>query len=65
MSKPYTKAEVDYSKGLPQAHCGICEHYRDHSCEIVEGEIEPDHWCRKFKRALRGAIEKAIKGEKY
>lgn len=51
------KSSVQYSKGLPQAHCGICRHFRARgkrqygSCELVRGPIEADMWCRLFARA--------------
>jgi len=54
-----SKESVDYSKGLPDAHCGICEHYRHGTCLIVEGEIEPDYWCEKFMPGLRSTIIRA------
>ncbi len=55
----FTKEAVDYSKGLPDAHCGICEHYRHGTCLIVEGAIEPDYWCEKFEPGLRETITRA------
>jgi hypothetical protein len=58
MSK-FTKNEVDYSKGTPEAHCGICEHYRHGLCIIVEGGIEPDYWCKKFEHGVRSTIIRA------
>jgi hypothetical protein len=48
----YDKDEVDYSKGLPDAHCGICEHFeadRPHGCALVKGFIEAPEWCEKFE----------------
>lgn len=54
-----TKESVDYSKGTPEAHCGICEHYRHGMCLIVEGAIEPDFWCEKFQPGVRATIVKA------
>lgn len=63
MSKLYTKSEVDYSMGLPEAHCSLCEHYRIDKCEIVAGKIEPDHWCEKFDKKLRNVIAGAVKGD--
>jgi len=62
----FTKTEVDYSKGKPQAHCGICEHFRPNSksCVLVEGDIEPDMWCRKFERGLRDTIRAALKANR-
>ena len=54
-----SKDAVDYSKGTPEAHCGVCEHYRHGTCLIVEGEIEPDMWCDRFKAGVRATIIKA------
>jgi hypothetical protein len=59
MTGKLSKDAVDYSKGTPEAHCGICEHYRHGTCLIVEGAIEPDMWCEKFKPGLRSTIIKA------
>lgn len=36
-----SQQEANYRPGTPLQHCGICIHYGDHSCEIVEGEISP------------------------
>jgi len=44
-----SKSSVDYSKGKPNAHCGICVHYEEGSCKLVSGEIEPDMWCELFE----------------
>ncbi len=55
----FTKSEVDYSKGLPDEHCGICEHYRHGLCTEVEGDIDPNYWCREFKHGLRSTIVRA------
>jgi High potential iron-sulfur protein len=66
MSK-LTKKEVDYSKGTAEKHCGICHHFRkyghDHSgkCAIVEGEIDPEDWCKRFEKSLRSTISDAAK----
>ena len=54
-----TKSQVDYSKGTPEEHCGICEHYRHGTCLIVEGAIEPDYWCDKFRPGVRETIARA------
>lgn len=51
MAEKQTKADVDYSKGHPRAHCGICEHYRNHTCSLVAGAIDPAYWCKLFRRA--------------
>jgi len=45
-----TKESVHYSDGMPSSHCGICVHYHDHVCTEVQGKIEPDKWCEKFKK---------------
>ena len=50
----FTKAEVRYGHGHPEAHCGICRHYRKPgTCEIVEGDIDWRYWCEKFAKAVR------------
>jgi hypothetical protein len=43
------KDEVDYSKGKPNAHCSLCKHYYDHECDLVQGYIQPQMWCKLFK----------------
>lgn len=44
-----SKSEVDYGPGEKAAHCSICVHFQEpHSCELVEGEISPDGWCKRF-----------------
>lgn len=46
-----TKEEVDYSKGMPQSHCGICRHFREpSSCTLVAGKINPEYWCKLFEK---------------
>lgn len=54
MTRKRDKSEVDYSKGLPHAHCGLCRHFEPpHACELVKGTIEPQMWCKLFaKRAV-------------
>lgn len=44
-----TKAEVGYTRGTKEEHCGICSHYAAHECEIVEGRIFPAMWCRRYE----------------
>lgn len=45
------KAEAGYGPGKPQAHCGICRHFIDPDrCELVDGEIDPEKWCKLFER---------------
>lgn len=47
----FPKRAVGYSKGMPKAHCAICEHFQPpNACEVVRGDIKPDMWCRKFKK---------------
>jgi hypothetical protein len=56
-----SKSQADYSPGKPNAHCGICEHYENRSCELVAGPIDPAMWCRLFLRgsdATRSAPDK-------
>ena len=60
MAGKYTKESVDYSKGTPEKHCGICEHYRHGSCRLVKGEIDPDYWCEKFMLGLPATIRAAL-----
>jgi hypothetical protein len=48
-----SKSQADYSPGKPNAHCGICEHYKDHTCELVAGPIDPAQWCRLYLRGSR------------
>lgn len=59
------KSEVDYSVGKPHAHCGkltngdafSCRHFlparttESGHCELVEGTIARNHWCKLFDRA--------------
>ena len=46
-----TKAAVHYGRGMPSAHCGICEHFvAPHSCEKVEGRIAKSAWCEMFRK---------------
>ena len=54
-----SKESVDYKKGAPEHHCGICEYYRHGTCLIVEGPIEPDYGCKKYEPGLRATITKA------
>jgi hypothetical protein len=54
-----SKQSVDYSKGTPEDHCGVCEYYEHGACRIVDGEIDPNYWCERFKPGLRGTIIKA------
>ena len=44
-----TKASVDYSAGMPNSHCSLCQHFRlPDRCTRVEGDIKPSFWCRLF-----------------
>lgn len=50
MKPTHTKREVDYSKGMKKAHCGICRHYiPGGKCELVIGNIDKAYWCKLFK----------------
>jgi len=47
-----SKASVNYSKGMPESHCGICRYFQPpNACQLVAGHIVPDYWCRLFKKA--------------
>jgi len=61
----HAKTEVDYSRGMPSEHCGrlsqndrnACQHFLpsktmgpDH-CELVEGPIDRNYWCKLWERA--------------
>lgn len=50
MVEKRAKADVDYSAGMPESHCGICRYYSNESCEKVEGKINPSFWCELFER---------------
>ena len=44
-----SKQSVDYSKGKPAEHCGICVYYnKGNTCDKVQGVIQSDYWCRLF-----------------
>lgn len=62
---PYVKVSkrsVQYSKGMPSSHCGICRFYVTvglgaDDCEKVDkegsptpGRIDPSYWCKLFKK---------------
>ena len=46
-----TKTEAAYQdQPNGQQRCGICAHFMPPAgCEIVEGTISPNGWCRNFK----------------
>lgn len=46
----HSKKSVDYSKGMPSAHCSICRFYDNGTCAKVRGYIKPDFWCRLFSK---------------
>lgn len=52
--RKFAHEEVDYGEGLPQAHCGICEHFHENRprerCDLVVDPIDADKWCKKFHR---------------
>jgi hypothetical protein len=45
-----SKDEVDYSDGMPKAHCGICKYFlRDEQgCTKVSGHILARMWCKLY-----------------
>jgi 8-oxo-dGTP pyrophosphatase MutT (NUDIX family) len=45
------KVEVDYSEGKGEDRCKHCNHFeKPNACEIVEGRIDPEYWCKRFER---------------
>jgi len=45
------KSEVDYKRGTPEEHCGICTHFRPpEACKKVAGVIKRVEWCQLFER---------------
>jgi hypothetical protein len=46
-----TKAEAlyqDYPNG-PQ-RCGVCVHFQPpNDCEVIQGPVQPNGWCRNFR----------------
>lgn len=57
MTKPFSKYQVQYENPAkdPKKHCSICKHYikgntQLGTCEIVRGIIDPEAWCKKFKK---------------
>lgn len=54
------KKSVDYSKGMPDSHCGKVPHWPHRgecryflppfSCEKVKGYIEPKYWCKLHEK---------------
>lgn len=54
----YTKQEVSFEHPAQGPHrCSECAHYRGaDKCQIVEGVVRPQDWCKKFtpkKRAKK------------
>ena len=52
-SSKVSKKSVNYSKGMPKAHCSICTHWRHGKCTEVQGKIWHSMWCELFKRAQK------------
>ena len=48
-SSKVSKTIANYSTGNKQSHCGNCQHYKDHSCEVVSGRIDPAYWCKYWE----------------
>ena len=59
-----SKSSVNYSLGGD--HCDVCVHFIEDetseqepeigACELVEGQIREDYWCKLFKRKKGGAL---------
>lgn len=45
-----TKKQADYDRGMGASRCRNCTHYRPPHCEVVEGTVRPEMWCKYFKR---------------
>lgn len=46
-----SKFAADYGPGMAKAHCSECVYFRHgNACAIVAGEIDPNGWCRWFKK---------------
>lgn len=47
------KADVQYGRGMPKEHCGICRYYVGQApvglCEKVKGMIRAEMWCRLYE----------------
>jgi hypothetical protein len=49
VSDKIEKDHANYGRGTKTAHCSVCEHYHEGSCDIVKGFIDPSYWCQHFK----------------
>jgi uncharacterized membrane protein YgcG len=50
-----SKASVAYrDRPNGSQQCSGCTHFRNGQCEIVEGQISPNGWCRRFKSKSGG-----------
>ena len=50
------KSEVDYSRGMARAHCGICRYFVENqgsaaTCKKVAGVVSDGYWCKLFKKS--------------
>lgn len=64
-SEKCTKAEAEYSKGKPGSRCDECEHYgQAGACELVEGEVDPDGWCKFFHTKAEPAEDDGLPAPK-
>jgi len=46
-----SKQEVEYSRGKGDSKCGNCVFFQaPNGCSRVEGNIDPNGWCRLFER---------------
>lgn len=50
-----TKPEAKYGQSTGADRCGKCKWYGNRTCEIVEGDIAPDMWCKFF--AAKGIVD--------
>jgi hypothetical protein len=48
-----TKVSVGYARAAGFSRCSKCRHWiPGGACEIVEGDIRPEYWCRLFRRSV-------------
>lgn len=57
-----SKEEVDYSEGKANDRCKNCVHFQSpDACELVEGDIDPNYWCKKFEMRNSMAHDSALR----
>lgn len=50
VSTKNSKSAVEFEHPAQGPHsCSECTHFNENSCELVEGDIESQDWCKLFK----------------